>query len=359
MQKPYSAQKNLIKLFVLLLGIIISPYTVSAAEIENGIEGVCKKTLRGNLEAGDTEKLKNVEPELFAGMYGDMDFSVVRICLDSNGGSFVESLALAKFLTEQKIGTVVADGDACLSACAIAFMFGTAHVIDVDGVINRNLHKNAKLGFHRPSIHIPKGNNYTAQELEKVFSIAMESNQALLAMAGHSRPQSSRPFMDGDLIEQMLKHEGDNFYYIDTINKAGRWDINVIGFEPPALGEKSLYYACQNMTAWAKGFMHHQIPFEEAGTDWVRFSSENNHSALKDGMLYKAQFVTMLDFECSAGSRQWFKGVYENLICGRNDQVDSVLGSGRCNSAGGSWSGQKIPDIAMLPAELPLPSIPN
>ena len=359
-KRLFSNEMQFVLLFITLLVIALSPTFVSAAEIEEGRPGVCKKTLRGTIEAGDAKKLRAIEDELFKGLYGDVDFGVVRICLDSGGGSFLGGLELARFFKERKVGTAVADGEACLSACAIAFMFGSEHVISSDGVINRRLHKNGKLGFHRPSIQIPQAKNFDSKQLEKAFNVAMKTNQALLALAGQSRPLTTgRPFMDGDLIEQMLKHEGENFYFIDTVNKAGRWDIDVFGFTPPVLGERTLYYACQNMTQWQSGFMRHQLPFEKAGSDAVRFSRENAHSDFKDETLYKATFVAMDDFQCSAGSRKWVKGTFRDVICGYDLSNGGRVGPDRCEDEKSFWLWPDIPDVARLPADTLLSSIPD
>ena len=72
--------------------------------------------LSGPIESGDLERLRALAPS---------DGQSI-ISFDSNGGDFQAGLALARYLHEKSIGTIVEDGRKCLSACAIAFLGGTA-----------------------------------------------------------------------------------------------------------------------------------------------------------------------------------------------------------------------------------------
>jgi hypothetical protein len=48
----------------------------------------------------------------------------------------------------------------------------------------------------------------------------------------------------------MLSHFKNDLLYIDTIDKAGRWQVSLFGYKPPALSAKSASYSCINIVAW-------------------------------------------------------------------------------------------------------------
>ncbi|MGO7690430.1 hypothetical protein ACC696_38560, partial [Rhizobium ruizarguesonis] len=53
--------------------------------------------------------------------------------------------------------------------------------------------------------------------------------------------------MKPDLIQAMLSHFGNDLYYIDTVDKAGRFEIELFGgCESTGLTEAQAYYACEN-----------------------------------------------------------------------------------------------------------------
>jgi hypothetical protein len=70
--------------------------------------------------------------------------NVPRLCLNSPGGDYREGLRVAGYLMEKSVGTAVAEGGECYSACAIIFMGGT---FPWKGELNRYLHVRGILGF--------------------------------------------------------------------------------------------------------------------------------------------------------------------------------------------------------------------
>lgn len=91
----------------------------------------------GDIVSGDLEKVRQFIFSLPA-----KENSVVY--LSSNGGLLYEGIALGLFFNEYRIKTVVEGGASCLSACAIAFLGGTAR----DGSPWRSSSDNSRLGYH-------------------------------------------------------------------------------------------------------------------------------------------------------------------------------------------------------------------
>lgn len=111
--------------------------------------------LDGPIVQGDVETLKNFYLD-FVGCrescFTPEGNSTAVITLNSPGGSYETGLGLAKFLRENRIAAIVEDGMRCYSACAFAFLGGTAHSTQ-DGIgdfIDRTVEPGGILGFHAP-----------------------------------------------------------------------------------------------------------------------------------------------------------------------------------------------------------------
>ena len=200
-------------------------------------------SLSGEISRGDTEKLKKLVANLLQqNVFCEVETPAV-IQLNSPGGHFSEGLRLAAFFRETGVGTLVGNGDRCLSACAVAFLGGTRHLcLDGDFQNYRRLEPQAQLGFHAPRLAVPDI-NVSKRMMEAAYNVAVKQIATLIEVAKKSGIQSS-------LIVEMLKVGADGFYYIDTVAKAGRWGFDVAIEAPSTLPPKTLALACANSAAW-------------------------------------------------------------------------------------------------------------
>lgn len=177
----------------------------------------------------------------------------MAICLNSPGGSVPAAVSLATFFWDNQIGTVIDENAACLSACSIIFMMGTENYADYN-ILHRKLHINGTLGFHRPALLLPEDQNYASAEVEKAFEIAIDSTLSFLQLANQQVSENAGPMMKVGLLEKMFSRHGQDFFYIDTVDKAGRWDIHVFGYEAPStISLKEAQTACTNGVNWTMG----------------------------------------------------------------------------------------------------------
>ncbi|MEC3861945.1 hypothetical protein VK792_11680 [Mesobacterium sp. TK19101] len=113
--------------------------------------------LDGPIIKGDAEKFARVWADIGrcagpacteAGTGGP----AVVLSLNSPGGSYAEGVALADLFRRDIVATVVESGDECLSACAMAFLGGTAFwpTGGIGRYIDRSIEPGARLGFHSP-----------------------------------------------------------------------------------------------------------------------------------------------------------------------------------------------------------------
>ena len=207
----------------------------------------CTLELRGVIAAGDAERFG-----------GALEWGKTVVCLSSPGGSYPEGVRIALLFWENGIGTEVRAGASCLSACAIAFMGGTTMIESEIGPFpHRNLHKDAKLGFHAPFLDLREGNFNRAAVLS-AYHAALEAIGLLL-------DNRDRLTIHPELIEAMLKKGSDEFEYIDTIDEAGLYKIGLFGYGilsyPRAMGA-----ACWNASLWKRKAISAQ-PDEGDGFD--------------------------------------------------------------------------------------------
>ncbi len=97
----------------------------------------------GEIEVGDAAKLSRlVRDDNLASGFDDY---VVR--LNSPGGLTLEGMQIGRVIRDASLETLVARGDLCASACALAFLGGTRRYVTGTGV-GRRLEYGATLGFH-------------------------------------------------------------------------------------------------------------------------------------------------------------------------------------------------------------------
>ncbi|WP_108461085.1 hypothetical protein [Devosia naphthalenivorans] len=180
------------------------------------------------------------------------------------GGSLLEGMRLAKHFYEKGVGTVVRSGDLCASACALMFMMGRAVGSEVS-FINRKLHVEGLLGFHRPSLRLPMEDEFGAGDLEATYDMAVTSVVDYIVLANKTAPWSNRPMVHSDLVERIFATPGDDMFYIDTVEKAARWDIELMGvrYSPTMIDEEHAYYACENALQWKVAL--HDEPLDYVG----------------------------------------------------------------------------------------------
>lgn len=257
----------------LCAGFLLSPTQTFSAEIiltPNPIMG-CFATLSGPIQAGDTEKVEaQVEAvrnsEEFRFSDGDIFREKGRVCLSSPGGSLSEGVKLATYFNSRGVGTAVARGESCLSACAAAFMGGSIHYENDWGTQpDRVLHPRGKLGFHAPSLGVTAG-QYDETAVNKSYSIALESLASLLEI-------SADIVYPTTLVTKMLATHPTDMHIVSTVGEAGIWQIAIAPVkEPRTLTKKGVINTCEHIDAaalderWGDGSSFAPIKVTQGGT---------------------------------------------------------------------------------------------
>lgn len=239
----------------------------------------CRMTISGQILPGDAEKFRAFLPKLID-YVGPLDAPVFekqytggrafhRLCLDSDGGSLSEAIKIADTLVygyklretfdpdsenleyfgailPRRMGTAIPAGARCESACAVLFMagghFSQLATSDNGRDPDRVLHVDGKLGFHAPRIVVGEG-SYSKSDIALAYSFAIESTKQL-------GQRLSRYWFPPSLLVRMLSTPPDEMYYVDTVEEAASWAIQIAGaprIKDPSVG--NLFRLCENMRA--------------------------------------------------------------------------------------------------------------
>ncbi|TBY81701.1 hypothetical protein [Rhizobium leguminosarum] len=248
---------------------VITPDPIPQARI---VRGECSASLTGLIEAGDAQKIEAIDA---GGMETRVRLSFAAessasdedpppmaraLCLtDSEGGNFEEALKIAEYLRSSGWVAVVPRNGRCLSACAIAFLGGALLSSNSDGGERapfRVMDVSATVGFHAPLF--PEGMDPDAKV---PMSLALEflrdgmaSIQELRATLTEDDFPSAGATLPATLMLDMLSHAGnDDFGYVDTVDKAGAYNIRLAGVPTIPIDAEALYRLCNNAVNWAFG----------------------------------------------------------------------------------------------------------
>jgi hypothetical protein len=276
---------------------LIAPVRSDAAEfyflstepihISEIVSGRCTIELRGRIQEGDAAKLESLllSDEFEGGMptwlaldaspQGEKIISHA-LCLDSPGGDLSEALKIARTLDYP---TVVRRDAQCLSACAFLFLSGSLTSSNSSGgarIPFRVLDIEGQLGFHAPFpevSRIPDGLPRSAipDFVNQFYSTGLNTIGAIDESIERMDSYRVTDRLPRALLLKILETRGaENFFYIDTIHKAGLIDIRLSGVPNLAIGADSYGRMCSNAMLWDFGSL--DTGFEPDTNSWAYHS---------------------------------------------------------------------------------------
>ena len=352
--------RNWATIFPIAVAIATAAVSTNAfgAEIARAKDPLCLMELRGEIVKGDLQRFNALADEILPGSDGETTWRNT-ICLNSPGGNLAEGTSLAGEIYKRGITTVIRDGESCYSACSIIFMMGIAQGAEM-GWPSRKMHKNAQLGFHRPYLDIDSDEQVSIKALAVGYDEAQKALLQIFNLANSpSGPLTTRPMMKPDLVQSMIAHVGNDFFMIDDVNRAGRFDIEVFGYqEPKDLDAKTAFMACDNAFYWETRLLEPNSTkyLHEAYTDVER---ANGHATPLSSSFGKNFHVIGTDAgyaeaECNVRWRD-----NRLTICGFNDTYDVNLGRAACDPNADGGVTYPLSKISLWPAYTKLASLPD
>lgn len=317
-------------LILLTFTLFLMASAALAAEITVSGSETCQTQLSGQIIKGDADKLRVwfQNKGLFEG-----NIHSEALCLESPGGSLSEALKMGQFLYNYGIRTRLEENSSCLSACSVLFMMGTEYLDHGSGDgsnADRRMHITAKLGFHRPELRLPAGGTVKTEQLGRAYDLAIVSVLEFVKVANYGSHRET--MIPSDLIEVMMERRGEDYFFIDTVGKAGRWNIGLMGVEMPhSMDKTAALTACNNLAIW-------QLRYEDNYSNYGGFDLDLQVEAVTEA----DQGITYAVFggfgaidnhhECLIRLRDFGDGHQELDVCGFMDAENVTIGPRRCEA---------------------------
>ncbi len=212
----------------------------------------CNVSLSGVIEKGDLEKLAGQITALREKSDVRNSSRILVLCLDSQGGSFVEAVKIGKYLKQKIIGTKIEKGARCESACALIFMSGNFPAHEAGAYHWRVMHPEARLGFHAPSLTLGEG-TYDSKTVQKAYNLALQTISDTIFDVMTTTDFEGGLSLEVSLLGEMLKTPSSQMSYVDTIDKVGRWKITLVPVLPErAVSDLLFAQGCINAFSWER-----------------------------------------------------------------------------------------------------------
>ena len=208
-------------------------------------------TLRisGRFEQGDGDKLRTMLAGLKTKTARSANQPLATAELSSSGGDLLEGLKVGYLFREFEVATLVRKGDICLSACAMAFLGGTASRQPPTPLPSRTIEIGGQVGFHNftldaTAVQSETKGNATAG-IARGFGLGRAGASALIRYAADLG-------IDPGFIAQLLVRPPDTWLYVDTDEMFLTVGACPSGPEPP-LGrlEQQAVNVCNHATGGA------------------------------------------------------------------------------------------------------------
>lgn len=154
------------------------------------------------------------------------------VTLDSPGGNYTAGVALADFFRSEAIATYIDTGDSCLSACALAFLGGSAFwpTGGIGTYIDRRVAPGGRLGFHSPYFTLE-----TAEQAVRSGQLGALLDGTRLAIADIVETLS-RYNVSQTVLHEIIRMGPDAFYEVSTPRALAGIRASLPGFDPALTG---------------------------------------------------------------------------------------------------------------------------
>ncbi len=227
---------------------------------------VARILLAGVIVEGDADRLRKEIDEIakeaaaansVCYVNDGVNSRLIYVSMQSPGGLYSEGWKIAKLFGQPETiaATYVGDSNSCYSACAIAFLGGSAPGAEGSIIIKRAIHPTAKLGFHAP-FPLLKEKSYTSEDIIAFFLSAFAVSHEFVTDAKSLG-------IEPEVAQLMLQPTPDQFYDIDSVGRAlltgitvtqREFTFSVYGADPGEITNQNVVNLCfNNAIVKAKG----------------------------------------------------------------------------------------------------------
>ncbi|MDP3243488.1 MAG: hypothetical protein Q8M69_23930 [Reyranella sp.] len=186
--------------------------------------------ITGRFEQGDADKLRVMLAGLKAKTARTPGQPLATAELSSSGGDLFEGLKVGYLFREFEVATLVRKGDICLSACAMAFLGGTASRLPPTPLPSRTIEIGGQVGFHNFTLDATVVQNETKGDTTAGIARGLGLGRAgASAMIRYVADLG----VDPGFIGRLLGRPPDTWVYIDTTEMFLTVGACPTGREPP------------------------------------------------------------------------------------------------------------------------------
>lgn len=169
--------------------------------------------LTGAIEPRDSEKLRGLLTTLRSTTTRTAGLPLATMELSSSGGDLLEGIRLGYLLREFDVATLVRKGDTCLSACALAFLGGTAANLPPAAVADRRIEIGGRVGFHNfttdPAAVSSAARGDATDMVARGFGLARAAASTLVRFAADMG-------IDVNFMAAIIGRPADQWQYVET-----------------------------------------------------------------------------------------------------------------------------------------------
>jgi hypothetical protein len=204
--------------------------------------------LTGALRQGDAAAMRRILAKLKAETPALGEGPLATVELSSIGGDLNEGLEMGYLFRDFNVATVVRRRDICLSACALAFLGGTASREGTERTVAHSVEVGARLGFHTFYLNAQSADAPTADD--PVRSRRQGFREARAATASLVRYAADLG-IDPKFVASMMARPPEELAYVNTTEEFLTLKVCPIGLARPAtsLAEQALN-VCNHATGW-------------------------------------------------------------------------------------------------------------
>ncbi len=196
--------------------------------------------LTGPLRHGDADAMKGLLADLTAPSEGK---SIALVELSSLGGDLTEGLKLGYLFRDLRVATVVRRGDVCFSACALAFVGGTAAQKGRERIAAQQLEIGGKVAFHSFYLNAASGEAPTLDDPVRSRRQGFAEAQAATALMVRYAADLG---IDSRFLASVMVRPPEEMSYVVTAS-----DFLALGVCPIGLGLPAKSLAEQAMAVCA------------------------------------------------------------------------------------------------------------
>jgi hypothetical protein len=263
-------------------------FTTAAAApgaLYGGAPAGLRMRMTGMIEPGDGDKLRDILGKLATPAPDKQSDTLGTIELSSMGGNLSDGFQIGMLLRKYNMIAIVRQHDICMSSCALAFLGGNGHHVELERRQECNLEIGGKVAFHnfflnRNGLRETTSTDPVESRMQG-FTDARGGAAMLIRYAGDLG-------LPPNFVASMMGRPVEEFQYIETVGQFLSYRVCPIGIDRPKIAiDMQARNVCNNSIAGSEpaSLVVTPIPQAQAKLYMLQRVQENMQSSKAKGRL--------------------------------------------------------------------------